>query len=91
MQSTSLNRFREAKGPDGGNTNSVFYAACVFFEKIRVKEGKPKSKHRQEMEAAWGDQGGFDTKTPVHNKFMWVKKGEEGIGINSLGERYIYT
>lgn len=30
--------------------NPVFYAAYVFFEKKRLKENKPKSAKRQEME-----------------------------------------
>lgn len=61
IQSGQLDRFRNNKGPNAGNTSSVFYAAYVFFEKIRIKEGKPKNKHRQDMEAVWPD--GFDRKT----------------------------
>lgn len=49
------------KGPDTGNTSCVFYAAYVFFEKLRIVESKPKSKHREEMESIWGGKGGFDT------------------------------
>lgn len=49
------------KGADTGNTSCVFYAAYVFFEKLRVQEGKPKSKHREEMEAIWASKGGFNT------------------------------
>ena len=33
----------------------------MFFEKRRVKEGKPKSKKREEMEAIWAKEGGMDT------------------------------
>ncbi|KAK5129512.1 hypothetical protein LTR08_003203 [Meristemomyces frigidus] len=58
FQSSHIDRFRQNKGAKASNTSSVFYAAYVLFEKIRVKEGKPKSKHRQEMENAWPD--GFD-------------------------------
>ena len=58
--SSQLTRFRNNKGPRAGSTSSVFYGAYVFFEKIRVKEGKPKSKHREEMERIWAKQGGFD-------------------------------
>lgn len=46
------------KGALTGGRSSVFYGAYVFFEKIRVAEGKPKTQHRLDMEAFWGSQGG---------------------------------
>ncbi|KAF2211736.1 hypothetical protein CERZMDRAFT_42545 [Cercospora zeae-maydis SCOH1-5] len=61
IQSKQLTDFRSKKGPRHGNTSCVFYAAYVFFEKLRLAEGKPKSKHRKEMEECWAAQGGFDT------------------------------
>ena len=66
MDSSKLQRFRGAKGPDGGNTNCIYYGAYVFFEKLRIKEGKPKSKHRQEMEEVWPN--GADTTKSAANK-----------------------
>ncbi|KAL9088190.1 MAG: hypothetical protein Q9165_006317 [Trypethelium subeluteriae] len=66
MDPGKLNRFRSSKGADGGNTNTVYYAAYVFFEKLRIKEGKPKSKHRQDMEATWPN--GADTRVHAKNK-----------------------
>ncbi|KAI1480984.1 hypothetical protein F4774DRAFT_424569 [Daldinia eschscholtzii] len=45
-----LNMFLDKKGSMAGNTSPVFYGAYVFFEKLRIKEGKPKSEMRQEME-----------------------------------------
>jgi hypothetical protein len=68
LQSKQLNDFRGKKGADAGNTSAIFYSAYVFFEKLRIKEGKPKSKHRIEMEKIWGSQGGFDIKHASHNK-----------------------
>ena len=53
IQSAQLNRFRGTKGPAAGTKSPCFYAAYVFFEKMRIKEDKPKTKHRQEMEKAW--------------------------------------
>jgi hypothetical protein len=50
IQSKLLNDFLSKKGASAGNTSSVFYASYVFFEKMRIKQGKPKSKHRLEME-----------------------------------------
>lgn len=60
IQSKQLADFRSKKGPRMGNTSSVFYAAYVYFEKIRLAEKKPKSKHREEMEKVWTAEGGFD-------------------------------
>ena len=42
-----------------GASHNVFYGAYVFFEKVRIAEGKPKTKHRLDMEAAWGADGGI--------------------------------
>ncbi|KAI1653249.1 hypothetical protein F4813DRAFT_375213 [Daldinia decipiens] len=50
IQSRQLNCFLDKKGPMSGNTSSVFYGAYVFFEKLRIKQGRPKSEMRQEME-----------------------------------------
>ncbi|WQF88462.1 hypothetical protein CDEST_13476 [Colletotrichum destructivum] len=55
----SLSDFLKKKGPTSGNTSSVFYAAYVFFEKLRILTKKPKGKTRLEMELLWPD--GFDT------------------------------
>ena len=63
IQSKQLADFRSKKGASAGNTSKVFYAAYVYFEKQRIAENKPKSKHRQDMEAAWKSRGGFDTQT----------------------------
>ncbi len=35
-----------------------------YFEKLRIKEGKPKSKHRLEMEEVWSHKGGLNTSRP---------------------------
>lgn len=50
IQSKMLADFRKKKGPRAGCTSSVYYAAYVYLEKLRLAEGKPKSKHRLEME-----------------------------------------
>ncbi|KAK0731026.1 hypothetical protein B0H67DRAFT_639458 [Lasiosphaeris hirsuta] len=53
IQGSQLARFRGNSGALSGCMSSVFYGAYVFFEKVRIKEGKPKTKHRLEMEKAW--------------------------------------
>lgn len=45
--------FLGKKGPMAGNTTSVYYGAYVFFEKIRVRDGKPMTEHRETMEDVW--------------------------------------
>ncbi|KAI5246596.1 hypothetical protein E4T43_02599 [Aureobasidium subglaciale] len=69
IQSGQLTKFRGYKGADTGNTSCVFYAAYVFFEKMRLAEGKPKSKHRQEMERIWAGEGGFDVTRGHHRGY----------------------
>lgn len=66
VQSKQLSDFRNKKGPRMGNTSSVFYAAYVYFEKLRLAEKKPKSKHRKDMEEAWSGRGGFDLEHGGH-------------------------
>ena len=60
IQSKQLTDFRGGRGAITGARSTVFYAAYVYFEKLRVAEGKPKSAHRREMEAIWGPRGGLD-------------------------------
>jgi hypothetical protein len=75
IQSKSLNDFLGKKGPMAGNTSSVYYASYVFFEKLRIRDGKPKSKHRLEMEKVWdgtepfgSGKAGVDVKTLLSNQ-----------------------
>lgn len=50
IQSKQLTDSRAQSGPRTGVKGTVFYAAYVYFEKPRIVQGKPKSKHRREME-----------------------------------------
>ncbi|KAH0404387.1 hypothetical protein KCU89_g1180, partial [Aureobasidium melanogenum] len=72
IQSGQLTKFRGYKGADTGNTSCVFYAAYVFFEKMRLAEGKPKSKHRLEMEKIWSGKGGFNITRGHHRGYYCV-------------------
>lgn len=62
LQSKQLNDFKAKEGPRAGCSSSLFYAAYVFFEKLRIAQGQPKSQHRIDMETIWASQGGFDLK-----------------------------
>jgi hypothetical protein len=48
IQSVQLQRFRGMRGDMAGATNPVFYAANVFFEKLRRGKEKEKEKEREE-------------------------------------------
>jgi len=61
LQSKQLNDLRGKHGADSGNISRVFYAAYVFFKRLRIKDVKPKGKHRLEMEKVSRDHG-FDAK-----------------------------
>ncbi|KAI0133759.1 hypothetical protein BJ170DRAFT_690127 [Xylariales sp. AK1849] len=50
IQTKQLSDFLTKKGPSVGNTSSVFYGSYVFFEKLRLKQAKPKTATRLEME-----------------------------------------
>jgi hypothetical protein len=62
LTSSQLSLFRSKKGSYEGNTSGIFYGAYVYFEKLRIKEGKVKSKKREEMEKIHAERGGLDTK-----------------------------
>lgn len=55
-------------GPDAGNTNPVYYAAYVFFEKERTRTGKAKSGSRKKMEEIY--PSGMDTDRPARKAFL---------------------
>lgn len=62
---SQISAFRKKRGSRAGNTTVVFYAAFVYFEKLRILKGEKESEHRQTMEEIW--PVGFDVKTPPHN------------------------
>ncbi|KAJ9156423.1 hypothetical protein NKR23_g814 [Pleurostoma richardsiae] len=76
VAATSLQAFLGQKGPRSGNTSGVFYGAYVFFEKLRIKEGRPKTKFAQEMEEIWSDffsmsgRQGFDVENNTNRAFL---------------------
>ncbi|ROV92317.1 hypothetical protein VSDG_07303 [Cytospora chrysosperma] len=86
IQTKQLNDFRGKKGAISGCTSSVFYAAYVYFEKLRIAKGKPKSAHRLEMESIYPGEGlsrDNDGRNGViaaqNNATMWdIVAGAEG-------------
>ncbi|QIW94711.1 hypothetical protein AMS68_000229 [Peltaster fructicola] len=59
FQSKQLKDFCSYTESAQGNRTAIFYAAYVYFEKLRIAEGKEKTNFRLGMEALW--PCGFDT------------------------------
>ncbi|QDS68707.1 hypothetical protein FKW77_003800 [Venturia effusa] len=90
VNARNLSAFMSKSGYDAGNTSEAFYAGYVFFEKLRIKQGKPKSKDRLEMERVWGERGGFDVERVAHNKGIIMREGERFTKPNKYGEATFY-
>ncbi|KAE9374839.1 hypothetical protein N431DRAFT_503600 [Stipitochalara longipes BDJ] len=78
ISSGSVTQFLRKRGPMAGNTTNVYYSAYVFFEKIRVRDGKPMTEHREGMEDAWD---GCDPR-------FW---GQEGVDRSKVIDRMEYV
>jgi hypothetical protein len=72
MGTQPLTAFLGKKGVKDGNQSQVFYAAYVFFEKLRIRDGKPKTEFREDMEVAWGPHG-FDRVTGPNQTYITTK------------------
>lgn len=70
-----ITKFQTKKGSLAGNSNRVFYASYVFFEELRVKEGKAKSKKRTEMEEVHGTKGVM-TYRPIKTMHFKMIRGD---------------
>ncbi|GBE78331.1 hypothetical protein SCP_0112160 [Sparassis crispa] len=53
VNSNSYGRFMKASGPHGGAGNSTYYAAYIYFEKVRILEGKKKTAKRLRNEGEY--------------------------------------
>ena len=83
-----MGAFLKYSGPQAGAHNIVFYAAYVYFEKIRIKEGKKKTAKREEIEKHWSKPrdnawqssgsklGGFP-RIGDHNARLSLPEGDE--------------
>ncbi|KAF9055340.1 hypothetical protein BDZ89DRAFT_1055935 [Hymenopellis radicata] len=50
INSNSFQRFMKASGPQGGAENGTYKAAYIYFEKVRIAEGKKKTAKRERNE-----------------------------------------
>ncbi|KAF3903890.1 hypothetical protein ABW20_dc0108282 [Dactylellina cionopaga] len=90
----SFQRFMAAKGKTGGSQNRVFYAGYVYFEKLRIAEGKKKTKTREEMEEAWGVNGMdyMDVGKPMilHvSSSLYTNKYGQDVVVNASGREQV--
>jgi hypothetical protein len=70
-----------------GNTSAIFYGAYVYFEKLRIKDGKPKGTKRQEMEDIYAGDGGLDTK---RRSYVYVCGSGERPAMDKYGQVSIF-
>ncbi|KAK6087055.1 oligomeric Golgi complex subunit 5 [Seiridium cupressi] len=75
INASHVGRYLKMKGPKAGGHNPVFYAAYVYFEKLRIKQGKKKSAKREKMEENWDKEGGFP-REGSHNIYVTCLPGE---------------
>ncbi|KAK9771643.1 putative Conserved oligomeric Golgi complex subunit 5 [Seiridium cardinale] len=75
INASHVGRYLKMKGPKAGGHNPVFYAAYVYFEKLRIKQGKKKSAKREKMEDNWDKKGGFP-REGSHNIYVTCLPGE---------------
>ena len=73
MTARQFGTFRNKKGPLVGNTSPIFYAGYVFFEKLRIKERKKKTKGREKMEETWKSKGGVDRENENGGRLLLMK------------------
>ncbi|KAJ6627128.1 hypothetical protein B0H10DRAFT_420913 [Mycena sp. CBHHK59/15] len=70
INNNSFNRFMKEKGRTDGATNGTYLAAYVYFEKVRIAEGKKKTAGRQRNESE------HPTGFPLENRRRgWVFTG----------------
>jgi hypothetical protein len=74
MSGRHLTAFLGKKGPNNGGDSPVYYAAYVYFEKLRLKNKRPKGKKRQEMEDIWAKQGGMEREGQPQR--LWMRANE---------------
>ncbi|GAB1744170.1 hypothetical protein NU219Hw_g1326t1 [Hortaea werneckii] len=75
-----LRKLLDFKGVQGGAHSPAFYAAYVYYEKIRIRQNKNKGKKRQTMEEIWGG------KRPNSDFLTWHSKGSRLGGFPREGQ-----
>ncbi|KAF9479049.1 hypothetical protein BDN70DRAFT_879204 [Pholiota conissans] len=73
INNNSYARFMRYEGETGGASNGTYYAAYVYFEKVRILEGMKKTTTRLANERQHS-RTGFSRKLP--SRWIWVRDGE---------------
>ncbi|KII93199.1 hypothetical protein PLICRDRAFT_170979 [Plicaturopsis crispa FD-325 SS-3] len=68
INNNSYSRFMKETGPDGGASNGTYKAAYIYFEKVRIAEGKKKTAKRSRNEIE--HPNGFPLE--ARRRYMWV-------------------
>ena len=71
-----MNDFLAKRGANAGNASGIFYAAYLFFEKMRICDGQPKSELRLMMEDIYD---GFN---------RWENDGKPGVNLKRRNTKY---
>ncbi|KAK1762033.1 hypothetical protein QBC33DRAFT_602278 [Phialemonium atrogriseum] len=87
VQTNSFSNFMSFKGSLAGNCNTFFYASYVFFEKLRIKQGKPTTGDREVMEA--GHPDGVDV-TRQSGKIGYVVHAGMNVSMDKNGCPFTY-
>ncbi|PYH48902.1 uncharacterized protein BP01DRAFT_353208 [Aspergillus saccharolyticus JOP 1030-1] len=82
INSGLLHLFLKQEGALVGNTGMLFYAAYVFFEKLRIKNGEPKDDFRLAMEEIW--PFGIERERPANGP--WIVAADSQPYINEFGQ-----
>ncbi|KAL4910230.1 hypothetical protein BDW74DRAFT_144695 [Aspergillus multicolor] len=70
LQGTALNSFLLKSGLRERRRSQIFYASYVFFEKLRIRDGKKKSEFRKKMEGVWRGESGFDITSSTSGGYL---------------------
>ena len=71
----SLSDFLKRDGPLEGNTCKVYLAAYCYFEKVRILNGRAKTKKRLENEEVWASKGGIERRKLRNH--AWCAAGQQ--------------
>jgi len=85
LQGAQLNRFLAMKGPNSGNTSGIFYASYVFFEKLRIRDGRPKSDDRLVMEKEYPNGFNVTDIKSSSSSYVTVFNDEKVLGYDKYG------
>lgn len=89
VSQTVFKAFVAKEGPTEGITSAAFYASYVFFEKVRIRDGEPKTVFREEMEKIYdglkwegmeyynGGNPGLDISKKPGRNFICLVGGKE--------------